>query len=90
MRGRGWKIIFIGFYRLRKWRDAGAGCALFNDNLDSGWYLISDMGAVHYQKGAVRDTRTVPQGGRGVSRGQAMNARVEACYNVEHPSQAPK
>jgi hypothetical protein len=65
-----------------------------NYNLDNGWYLITDMVITYDWKGASGDKLTVPVGG-GIGRlfkvgDQAMNARVEAYYNVERPSQAPK
>lgn len=65
-----------------------------NYNLDNGWYLITDMVITYDWKAASGEQLTVPVGG-GVGRlfkvgNQAMNARVEAYYNVERPTQAPK
>jgi hypothetical protein len=64
-----------------------------NYNLSSGWYLITDIIITANWEADSSDTWTVPLGG-GVGKlfkigDQAMNARMEAYYNVEKPDNAP-
>ena len=64
-----------------------------NYNLAKGWYLITDMIITANWDAPSSQRWTVPVGG-GVGKlfkigNQAMNARVEAYYNVERPDSAP-
>jgi hypothetical protein len=64
-----------------------------NYNLPNGWYLITDIIVTANWEADSSDTWTVPLGG-GVGKlfkigNQAINARTEAYYNVENPSNAP-
>jgi hypothetical protein len=64
-----------------------------NYNLPNGWYLITDIIITANWEADSSNTWTVPLGG-GVGKlfkigNQAMNARMEAYYNVEKPDNAP-
>lgn len=64
-----------------------------NYNLPQGWYLISDMIVTANWDAPSGQRWTVPLGG-GAGKlfkigSQAMNARVEAYYNIERPDSAP-
>lgn len=64
-----------------------------NYNLDEGWYLVTDMVMTSNWSASSSDRWTVPVGG-GVGRifkvgEQAINAKVEAYYNVVNPSGSP-
>ncbi len=64
-----------------------------NYNLQKGWYLITDMVLTANWNADPGQRWTVPLGG-GIGKlfkieKQAMNARVEAYYNVERPDAAP-
>lgn len=65
-----------------------------NYNLDSGWFLLSDIVATANWEADSGNRWTVPLGG-GFGRvfkvgKQPVNSRVEAYYNVERPDGAPK
>lgn len=65
-----------------------------NYNLAKGWYLITDIIITANWKADPSNRWTVPLGG-GVGKlfkigNQAMNARVEAYYNIERPDSAPE
>ena len=65
-----------------------------NYNLDEGWYLISDSVITVNWNQSGGDKVTLPLGG-GVGKlfkigDQAMNARVEAYYNVVRPDAGPE
>ena len=64
-----------------------------NYNLDNGWFLISDMVMTANWEAPSGQEWTIPLGG-GIGRvfkigNQAINARLEAYYNVEKPDGAP-
>jgi hypothetical protein len=64
-----------------------------NYNLDKGWYLITDMVITANWEANNSNRWTVPVGG-GVGRifnigDQAINAKLEAYYNVDKPDGAP-
>lgn len=64
-----------------------------NYNLPKGWYLITDLIITANWEAPSGQRWTVPLGG-GVGKlfkigSQAMNARVEAYYNIEKPDAAP-
>ena len=64
-----------------------------NYNLDGGWYAVSSPVVTANWKAPSDDTWTVPVGG-GMGRifsvgGQAMNAQVQAFYNIERPEYGP-
>ena len=64
-----------------------------NYNLSDGWYLITDMVITANWEAKSKNTWTIPLGG-GVGKlfkigDQAVNAKLEAYYNVEKPEGAP-
>ena len=64
-----------------------------NYNLANGWYLLTDMVVTANWEANSSNTWTVPVGG-GAGKlfkigNQAINARLEAYYNVEKPDGAP-
>ena len=64
-----------------------------NYNLANGWYLLTDMVITANWEANSSNTWTVPVGG-GAGKlfkigNQAINARLEAYYNVEKPDGAP-
>ncbi len=64
-----------------------------NYNLNDGWYLITDLVITANWEAKSKNTWTVPLGG-GVGKlfkigDQAVNAKLEAYYNVEKPDGAP-
>jgi len=64
-----------------------------NYNLPNGWYLFTDMVITANWEANSSNTWTVPVGG-GAGKlfkigSQAINARLEAYYNVEKPDGAP-